>query len=72
MELSFGNKKRNNFIASFVYLVYYFHKVSNNNQNNSRDYIFENKIWLNSNENDNSISEYFIKHNKDIFKNIYS
>ena len=49
----------------------YFNKVSNNNiQDNSQNYDYENKIELNPNENDISISDYFIKHNKDIFENM--
>jgi len=47
----------------------YFHKVSDNNHINSKDSSYENKIGMNSNENVNSISDYFIKHNKEIFEN---
>ena len=51
-------------------ILKYFNKVSNNIQDNSQNYDYENKIELNPNEDDISISDYFIKHNKDIFENM--
>ena len=53
-------------------ILKYFNKISYNIHDNSQDYDNDNKNVINLNEDDNSISDYFIKHNKDIFGNINS